>query len=243
MVLGRKITEPKNCFTCQTRSSTEWCVLDDTELALLNSAKKHREYLPGEAIYHEGDPANGVYCLESGMAGIRKIDANGNSVLLRLAYPGDTMAYQSFLVGGEHPNGAEALQPTVACFIDRTTVRAMLEVNPALGLRFLQHAARDLQGSDDKVMQGVTLTVRARFAHLLLVLLERFGSETEDGSTTLTLPLSRQDMAAMIGVRPESMSRTIRSLEDDGIASFSGRIVRVPEIDGLINMVKFGDEF
>ena len=50
---------PRNCFTCQTRERTEWCVLDETELGLLNDAKVSREYLPGEVIFQEGDPCDG----------------------------------------------------------------------------------------------------------------------------------------------------------------------------------------
>ncbi len=52
---------------------------------------------------------------------------------------------------------------------------------------------------------------------------------------TLDLPLSRQDMAAMIGIRPESMSRTIRSFEDDKVAIFSGRQVHVPSLEALFD--------
>lgn len=228
----------RNCFTCQTREKTEWCVLSDEELELVNVGKSCREYLPGETIFHEGDACAGVHCIESGLIGIRKMNPNGSEILLRLNHPGDTMGYRSFLAGDDHNNSAEALEPSVICSIDKSTVQTLLKKNPSLGLRFLRHAAEDLDAAEEMVLQSATLPVRARFAHLLLVLKDRYGKTGDNGDLTLVLPLSRQDMAAMIGIRPESMSRTIRSFEDENVAHFSGRQVRVPDLEGLLNQLE-----
>ena len=91
------------------------------------------------------------------------------------------------------------------------------------------------------MLESATLPVRARFAHLLLVLKERYGVAGKGGAIVLELPLSRQDMAAMIGVRPESMSRTIRSFEDDEIALFSGRRVQIHNVQDLIDELELPD--
>ena len=170
---GDKSATAVNCFTCQARGRTEWCVLTDEELALVDQGKVSRQYLPGEVIFHEGDECRGVHCIESGLVGIRKMDVGGNEVLLRLSHPGDTMGYRSFLAGNDHNNSAEALEPSVICLVGGGTVRSLLEKNPTLGLRFLKHAARDLDDAEEKVLQSTTLPVRARFAHLLLVLKDR----------------------------------------------------------------------
>jgi len=251
-VMGRK-DEPKmndddksatsvNCFTCQARGRTEWCVLTEEELTLVDHGKVCRQYLPGEVIYHQGDECHGIHCIESGLVGIRKIDAGGNEVLLRLSHPGDTMGYRSFLAGNDHNNSAEALEQSVICFVRGSTVRSVLEHNSTLGLRFLKHAARDLDDAEEKILQSTILPVRARFAHLLLVLKDRYGVTGEDGGLVLELPLSRQDMAAMIGIRPETMSRTIRSFEEDNIAQFSGRRVHVARIEDLIRELEHSAE-
>lgn len=229
-----KPSPTRNCFTCQTRGRTEWCVLTKEELELVNLGKVCREFLPGEVIFHEGDVCQGIHCIENGLVGIRKVDSSGNEILLRLNHPGDTMGYRSFLAGDDHNNSAEALEPSVICFIEASTVRSLLINNPGLGTRFLSRAAHDLGDAEDKVLQSSTLPVRARFAHLLLVLKDRYGVTGEDGELVLELPLSRQDMAAMIGIRPESMSRTIRSLEEDKVARFAGRRVHVPNVNDLV---------
>ena len=230
-----------DCFACQARERTEWCVLQDEDLRRINDAKKTRDCLPGEVLYHQGDACRGILCIESGMIGIRKIDADGNSVLLGLAYPGDTLGYRALLMRQDHDVSAEVLKKGTVCLIGEATVRSLLEHNPSLGQRFLQRAVQDLGEAEDKFLESVTLTVRARFAHLLLILKDRYATDVEDGAISLELPLSRQDLAAMIGIRPETMSRTIRQFEDDGIAHFSGRTVHVPRIASLLDEFEHED--
>lgn len=226
------------CFSCQARPRTEWCALSETDLQLVNDSKIDREYAPGDVLYHQGDPCTGVFCIQSGLVGLRKVGADGNSVLVRLAQPGDTIGYRSFLAGEEHKLGAEVLKPSLICFVERAVARRMLETKPELGLRFLKRLAEDLDTAEDKFLQTTSFDIRARLAHLLLVLKDRFAAEEKDGALKLELPLSRQDMAAMIGVRPETMSRAIRKFEDDGIAYFSGRTVQVPDVSVLFDEIE-----
>jgi len=225
-----------SCFTCQARERTEWCVLSDRELKLIDDHRVTRDLFPGELVYSEGDECRGVYCIESGLVGIRKYDADGHSILLHLAEPGETLGYRCLLTGHEFLSSAETLEPTRVCYIDAPTVRTLLEHNPALGLRFLQRASNELEEAEEKIFQNVTLSVRARFAHLLMVLIDRSGTERSASPIEVKMPISRTDMASMIGTTPESISRTIRKMEDEGIVEFfgaNGRMLKVPDITVL----------
>ena len=62
-----KVSESGNCFTCQARGRTEWCVLSDEELEVVNNGKVCREYMPGEMVFHEGDDCRGIHCIEQGL--------------------------------------------------------------------------------------------------------------------------------------------------------------------------------
>jgi len=224
-----------SCFTCKTREITDWCVLPDDEVQMLENGRHMKVYGPGEMLFHEGDPCNGVYCIETGLVGIRKSDAEGNSVLLQLISPGDTVGYRAMLADEDFSASAEVLEPSRICRLDKGTVRSLLEKNPALGLRYLKKVSANLDEAEEKILHSATLSVRARFAHLLMVLLDRYGAATEDQQAVFELPLSRHDMASMIGTTPESMSRTIKKMESDNIALFDGRTVTIPSVDALVN--------
>ncbi len=87
----------------------------------------------------------------------------------------------------------------------------------------------------------MTRSVRERVARLLVELVDRFGAEGPDGALSLTLPLARQDMAALLGVRAESIARAVRALEVDGVARFSGRQVTIPSLDPLLAELPEGE--
>ena len=206
----RTLTDLGNCFICPNRQHSEWKELGNDELQQIVDANRCRKFLPGDVLFHQGDACLGVYCIHLGVVGIRKVDIEGNSMLLSLAHPGETLGYRALLTGREHTVSAEVL--------------------------------KDLEDAEDKLMKGMTLSVRARFAHLLLVLKDRHTKAVKDNkSLVLELPLARKDLAAMIGIRPETLSRAIRQLEEDGVAEFSGRTVRVADISCLINELG-GDE-
>ena len=238
MVERRKPALGANCLDCRLRQRNEWRVLAEEEVKTLAQSRKCRLYHAGETIFSEGEPSHGIYCITSGTVAIRKIDAGGNAVLVQLAYPGDTLGYRGLLLGENRRSSAEALGPSKVCFIDRGVVRALLERNPALGLQFLRRVANDLDDAHAKLVQNATFSNRTKFVHLLSVLMNRHGRTTTDGSRVMQLPLSRRDMASMIGARHETLSRIISRLEEDGIARFSGRTVHVVQPNSLLDEIR-----
>lgn len=231
-------TRSPQCSSCQWRECSEWCVLDQEELARLSSSKMVRTFQAGQNIYVQGDPVGGVYCVESGVVTLRKTDENGNAMLIGMAHGGDTIGYRDFFARGEFMATAQAAEPVRVCFVEREVVSALLRRNPALGLRFLVRVSEDLNHAETMMLQNSTLSVRTRVAHLLLSLKDRYGEVEEDGTLVIRLPLSRQDIASMLGTRPETISRAIHILEESDVARFSGRQVRVADLDVLLDEIE-----
>ncbi|MDH3283641.1 MAG: Crp/Fnr family transcriptional regulator [Acidobacteriota bacterium] len=233
---------PGNCFTCQSRSRSEWCSLDREDLALLNRAKVDTLFSPGQIVFHQGSPCEGVYCVEQGTIGLRRRAQDGQSVITHLFHPGNTMGYVSYFSGRPHSGTAEALTDARVCFIRREALNSLLQRNPALGYRFMGTLASRLGDAEEEKVEALLHPLRARIAHLLLTLKDRFGRVDETGALSIELPISRQDIAALVGARPESVSRAIKHLEDGDVAHFRGRVVVVPDLDPLMDAAELLDE-
>lgn len=229
---------PASCFSCEGRLQNAWCALEGDDLHLLNQSKICHRYEPGQTIFYQGNPCLGVYCIEEGTVALRKTDAAGNSVLVRILSKGEALGYRTYFSGGNYAASAEALSESRVCFVGRSAVQRLLELNPAVGFSFLKRMGDDLKDAEEAKLHVASLPVRARLSHLLLALKDRFGSVREDGTLTIALPLSRQDMAAMIGTRPETIARTIKALETDGVALFEGRQVIVGDLDALLDEIE-----
>src|ERR1039458_10070087 len=233
--MAQSCTKHENhaCVVCHVGPRSVWHDLDETASALLAGGRRRREYGSGEVVFVQGEQNDGVHCVSGGTVGIRRLDETESSVLLELAYPGDTIGYRSFLTGSEHKTSAEALGPSVVCHIDRATVTELLTGNSAFGLRFLKRSIGELERAHDAMFRQATLSNRHQLVHLLLDLVRRHGRRQSNGSQTIDLPVSRRDLASMIGTRHETISRIIGRLETDGMAYFSGRQVTIPSVAAL----------
>ena len=222
------------CLTARMSRDTEWSVLSPEEIKLFNDNVVRKTYKMGEIIFYEDDECKGLYLVESGLIGVRKVDLEGRDVLIRLAHPGDTLGYRPLLAGENHRAGAEIIQPAAVCFLPKAIMQRLLIANPALGTGFLKRTAKALGAADERFFETITLPARVRLFHLLMIMREHYGRTVDDGSLFLELQLTRGDIASMLGIRAESLSRLIRKIESENLAHFSGNKITITNPDSLI---------
>ena len=215
------------CVTCPRSDTAQWGVLDQEDLKQVDEVKSIREYQKGQKVFQQGDLCAGIYCVASGTLAIRKLDADGNSIVVRLVHPGQTIGYRDYFAGEEHSTSAEAVEDAKVCFIPSIAMGRLMGRNPQLGLKFLESIATDLHHAELAILQHDTLPVRTRLAHLLLSMQDRYGQPDALGNITFSLPVSRQDIAAMLGTRPETIARTLHALSSDNVLVISGRTVHI----------------
>ena len=199
--------------------------LDEDNVQGLAGSRIALRFDTGQTIYLEGDPCRGLYCIASGRVVSRKIDFEGNSVLIRVSEVGDTLGHRALLAGEPHGTAAQALTPVALCLIPRPVAERLLARNPRLALALARRMAADLRAAEDRFLRTAMQCVRDRLAHLLLELAREQGAGAPHGVRIVELPVSRQDLAAMVGIRPETLARTIRAMEQEGLATFDGRQV------------------
>ena len=228
------------CLTGRMAQGTEWSVLTREEIEIFNENVICRIYDAGETIFYERDDCKGLYLVEDGLVGVRKIDVEGGQVLIRLANPGDTLGYRPLLAGEKHRAGADVIQRARICFLPKTITNRLFISNPELGAGFLQRTAQALGAADERFFETVTLPARVRFIHLLMLMRKNYGSIIEDGSLSLELPLTRRDIASMLGIKAESLSRVVRDIESEGLAHFSGKRIKVANPNLLLEELDAG---
>ena len=128
---------------------------------------------------------------------------------------------------------AEALTESTICFIGRDDIQQLIDGNNALGTHLIRRLATESNKAEDARFRMMRQQVRARFAYLLLHLIEREAEVDDQGRSMVVLSLSRGDLAGIVGSRPETITRSIRALELDGVATFDGRRVTVPDVSRL----------
>lgn len=226
-----RIVHSSDCSSCPQRAKTVWCGVAAGELQLINRYKIDRICGPGEVLYHQGASCEGIYCLREGLVGERRVDANGESVLAQLHHPGAIIGYPEFLSRAAFRNTTEILRESHVCFLGRPLVNALLAADSDLGSRFLSKALQDFGDTEDRYVEALTATVRTRFLHTLLVFYEHYGRFVEPDGHLLEIPVGRQELAALIGTTPETISRTIRQLGDEELVRIKGNCAILPNLE------------
>lgn len=227
------------CLNARARAKTEWDALKPDEIDLFNREVVCRKYRAGQVIFHQGDSCKGLYFVEGGLVAVRKVDEEGKVAIVRLANKGDTLGYRPLLAKENHRATAEVINNARICFLNAPITHRLLLSNPRLGMRFLEYTAHALGEAEERLFQVAALSVRTRVIHLLILLRDHYGSTTSDGTLFLELPMTRNDLANMIGARPETVSRAFRDIQDDGLLDLSGRTVRVDHVDRLIDELHY----
>ncbi|TDK50654.1 Crp/Fnr family transcriptional regulator [Antarcticimicrobium luteum] len=215
------------CGTCRFYQDSIWQPLPMASASLLSKGFVRRELAAGETLYHQGSGCRSVYCVSGGLFAIRSIGPDGTSSLMRLAYPGEIIGYRAFLKGGEHSTEASALMPSRVCTVAERDARHVIRASPAVLERIAKRCADGLDQCREQLMSKETVSNKDRLFDLLNRLMSAFGEEA-GGGRRVRLPMSRQDLADLIGVAPETLSRLLSRLEREGALRASGRRIEMP---------------
>ncbi len=193
-----------------------------TTIDLLVVQALHRHFASGEAIFHEGDPAIGLWLIEAGSVKIFKVNPDGIEHILHLLGTGSTFNDIAALDGGTNPANATALSETSIWLIQSESLSAALSIDLALARRIIKLLAGRVRGLVHQIEDLALYGAVVRLARFLL-------KQSEDPA--LSAPgVTRVAIAAYLATTPETISRALRTLEDSGAIRFDRhRIIVVSE--------------
>ena len=138
---------------------------------------------------------------------------------------------QRSLVTDETSNlQATALNDMEVCFIPKSEIVADLQKNPKFSYDMLQDMARDLKEADDIIVNMAQKSVRQRLAETLIYIHDSFGTNP-DG--TLSVLLSREDFANIVGTATESAIRVLSQFKKEGMISTHGKHIKIENLNDL----------
>ena len=184
-----------------------------------------RSFSSGQIIYLEGDESSGLWILEAGRVKAYKLSPDGQEFILRFFSPGDTFNELAALDLGPNPASTMAITDVTAWVIPAQVFTAALKNDHALTLNVLHGLAgrvRDLVGRiEDLALRPVT----ARLARFLLEQIE---------NPSLAHPaVTRALIANHLATTPESISRSLRTLEAAGAIRFDRHRIIIENLDIL----------
>jgi len=161
-------------------------------------------------LYRLGDEAGSIYYVEGGLLKLSLDLLTGRERIINLAGPGDYIG--AVTQAPRYEDSAEALSATV-----RVSVIPKEDAQKLQGA--LYRATGDQLARLKDALEDTDLPVGARLARTFLRLGQRFGHTTEAGRVQLTLPLTHDTFAAMIGAARETTTSTLGEMRGEGVIS------------------------
>lgn len=193
-----------HCDKCHIRRLMFFSELPDSAFAHLLQPVDQFIHAPGSTIYEAGTRKKFIYSIRRGMIKIVHTAEDGTNRIVRLLGPGSAVGLELLDGADGYHHSAIAINQVDLCRIPVATIEQLESEYPKLYEHVVQQLQEQLDLADQWIVALGAGTAKQRVAQLLLVL-DKFFADNNDEF----ILLSREDMAAMIGIAVETVSRMI----------------------------------
>jgi CRP-like cAMP-binding protein len=203
------------CDLCGRLSTGVFCSLEQVAQFKLDAGKTTHRFGAGNVLFYEGSAPLAVYCVQLGLVKLAKSTPDGRSVLIRLLGRGDIAGFRAVIANEPYAASAVVVEPSEVCIIPADTFRGLIEESPQFRTALITKLAAELRISEERMLDQAVLPARVRIARLLLFL----ADQTIPGSDRRVIEtnLLRQDLAEAVGVTPQTFSRILHQLNNEGL--------------------------
>ncbi|AKH42088.1 CRP/FNR family transcriptional regulator [Altererythrobacter atlanticus] len=213
-----------SCDTCVVRNRAICAALDNKEIAALSAIGRRRKLEAGEPLIWEGDDSVLVANVIEGVLKLSTGTEDGREQIVGVVYPSDFIGRP---FGATTRHSVTALTDANVCVFSRADFDGFASEHPALEHKLLQRTLSELDRTRHWMLLLGRKSATEKLATFLLDMSERLvqpGCESESGALeSFELPFSRQQVADLLGLTIETVSRQFTQLKRDGIVELPSR--------------------
>lgn len=207
------------CASCPVRDSAACSVLSEDERSDLAKAGRTVTLEKGETLFAAGDADPVCATLVTGAMKVTSFDREGEERIMALIHPSGFIG-ELFQPFAHHD--VVALTDCRLCLFSRSSMELALERHPALARALLRRSQDDLHAARELLELTGKQDAQTRLAGLLLSMARAASDSPCHPAGRFDLALSRGEMAQMIGVTIETVSRRMSRFEKDGLIARNG---------------------
>lgn len=231
---GLEIRE--ECQGCPVKKPGFFCELPAEPLKAFERVKFTSSYPAGAVLFVEGQSVRGVYMLCKGRVKLTMASADGRTLIVRVATGGQMLGLHSTISGEPYELTAEALEPCQINFVRRDDFLRILRENPGAFVNTLAQLTDSYKGACQQIRYlGLAQSATEKLARFLLEAATH-GQATPQG-IRVTLSLTHEEIAQVVGVSRETVTRSISELRNKSLISTKGPSLFIrnkPALEALI---------
>lgn len=187
---------------------------------LFFNSKMKLNFEKGEVIIKQGFSSSHILFMEDGLAKL-DVENDGRNITIKLIPSQTFIGLMCSFVNKSVDFSAVALLPSKVSLIEREVIESFILNNSEFALRLIKH----ISFSTNELIHDITRlrqkNIEGAVALLLLEFVEIFKNNT------FQLPVTRVEIAKMIGYSKESVINTLSAFNRDGLIDISGKFIKI----------------
>lgn len=209
--------------------------LSEEQLGQIGKIAVQKHFRRGEAVFWDGDPGTGFYVVLDGRVKIFKTSADGKEQILHIYGPGNPIGEVPVFSGNRFPANAQAIEKSLLLFFPRKDFIDLISSQPSMALNMLAVLSMRLRQFTVQVENLSLKEVPARLASYLIYL-----SNEQDSAAFVDLPISKGQLASLLGTIPETLSRIFNKMTQHELISVEGSSINLKNREALENLAVGG---
>lgn len=201
----------------------------------LRTEIKIKTYLKGEYIFISDQEVPYIIGINSGLAKMYYMDHFGNEFILKLLVPGDISGHRQIVENEKFFGYIQVLEEAEVCQLSRETYLRLLEQDISMNKRLIEHLTSEVRAAKEIISNLSLKDVKQRICSVLIFLHNKFSFP---GIDEINSELSREDLAKLVGVARESLSRSLGELVSEKVIEIDKRRIRVLDWKQLNKLAK-----
>lgn len=218
--------------------SEMWNVLNSKQKRMITDKFEIHHYKKNQIIYVEQDEPEFLWILLKGKVKMYKNGIGDRVQILRLYRPVQYFGYRAYFAHEPYVSSCAAFENSVIGSLPMALVESLIRENNDVALFFIKDLSRNLGGADTKIVNLTQKHIRGRLAEALLLLKDNYGLEC-DGAT-LSIYMSREDLANLSNMTTSNAIRTLSCFVNEKLLVVDGRRIKIINEQMLRKISKFG---
>lgn len=211
----------ENCQSCKLKTSGFFCELTAPALKDFNEYRSSTTYPERALLFLEKQEPRGVFVLCAGEVKLSISSSVGKTLILRIARPGEVLGLMATLSGEAYEATAETIRPCQVAYIRRDDFLRFIANHPEAYQGVVRQMTSLYQGACSQLRTvGLSASAPEKLARLLLDW--SAGGEETDQGTQVRLPLTHEEIAALIGTTRETVTRTLSEFKSNHLVALHG---------------------
>jgi CRP-like cAMP-binding protein len=218
--------------TSLRKNSTLFGLLTQEQRTTLLEIGERRTFEVDQPLFHQGDPHDGIYLIETGRVSSYYQAPSGRKVTLAYWFPGNLVGALSIFGGGTRMWGSSAVHRSETIFLPGPDLRRVALASAEIAVALIEVLSFKARCYSTMAQMMGTRSVTERLEHLLVFLASTYGLE-EKGGIAITVSLNQAELANLIGSSRQWVTMQLSRLQKDGVIRYSRGMIVVRKLEAL----------